>query len=399
MFNSGSPGITRLFGTELAGQWSWLFPLLVVGLIAAIWVNRKRLGGVRGQFLLLFGGWFVTGALVFSFAQGIFHTYYLVLLGPPVAAILGAGVASLWSAVRAGPWVARLLLPLALVLTAAWQMHVLQSYPAWAANLNGLLVGAWAAGVLLALAAVVMLALKQRATGGGQEDASDGYEAVLSKHRSMMTQRMASVVAVAAALALMGAPVVWSATTTLAAGNAAMPSAGPVASAGGFGGRGAFGGNFNPGNFGGGRGNFGPGNRGARDGVATGGLAQSGPGEIAGGDLISFLQTNNDGYLYLVAVSSANEASPLALETGLPVLAMGGFSGGDPAMTPAKLQEMVAGKQLRFVMGGGGGFGGGFGRGNSSTGVNAWLQTNCTLVNPALYGQQGGSQLYDCAAK
>jgi 4-amino-4-deoxy-L-arabinose transferase-like glycosyltransferase len=172
-----------------------------------------------------------------------------------------------------------------------------------------------------------------------------------------------------------------------------MPSAGPTASRTGFGGRGGFGGfpgSFNSGGFG---------NRGDRNGVTPdGSLPNAGapgqPGEIASSNLISFLQTNNDGYLYLVAVSSANEASSIALETGQPVLAMGGFSGSDPAMTPEKLQELISSKQLRFVIGGGG-----FGRGMSSTTVNSWVQSNCTLVAPALYGQQNGSQMYDCAAR
>ncbi|HST06352.1 MAG TPA: glycosyltransferase family 39 protein, partial [Chloroflexia bacterium] len=125
-FSSGTPGITRLFGNDLADQWSWLFPLLAIGVVAAIWVNRKRLRDSRSRYLLLFGGWFVTNALVFSFAQGIFHTYYLVLLGPPVAALAGAGISSLWSTFSRGHWSVRLLLPLALVLTGIWQLHVLQ---------------------------------------------------------------------------------------------------------------------------------------------------------------------------------------------------------------------------------------------------------------------------------
>jgi 4-amino-4-deoxy-L-arabinose transferase-like glycosyltransferase len=393
MFNSGTPGIARLFGDDLAGQWSWLFPLLVVGVIAAIWVNRKRLRDARGQYLLLFGGWFVTNALVFSFAQGIFHTYYLVLLGPPVAALLGAGISSLWSAFTSGRWAVRLLLPLALLLTAAWQLHVLQIYPQWAATLAPLLIGSIVAAILLVPALAIMLALRRRKAGDEQEGSGGGYQTVLSNYRSLVTRRVASVVATGALLALLAAPFAWSATTTLAAGNSMMPSAGPTASRTGFGGRGGFGGfpgSFNPGGFG---------NRGDRNGVTPdGSLPNAGapgqPGEIASSNLISFLQTNNDGYLYLVAVSSANEASSIALETGQPVLAMGGFSGSDPAMTPEKLQELISSKQLRFVIGGGG-----FGRGMSSTTVNSWVQSNCTRVDSALYGQQNGSQMYDCAAR
>jgi 4-amino-4-deoxy-L-arabinose transferase-like glycosyltransferase len=36
-FNSGTPGAGRLFGTELAGQWSWLFPLAAIGLGGRPW--------------------------------------------------------------------------------------------------------------------------------------------------------------------------------------------------------------------------------------------------------------------------------------------------------------------------------------------------------------------------
>lgn len=394
IFNSGTPGITRLFGDDLAGQWSWLFPLLAVGVIAAIWVNRKRLRDARGQYLLLFGGWFVTSALVFSFAQGIFHSYYLVLLGPPVAALLGAGIPALWSAFTGGHWAVRLLLPLALVLTAAWQLHVLQIYPTWAATLTPVLMGSVVAAALLVAALLIMLALGRRKASDGQDGADDGYLTVLSNYRSRITRRLASVVATAALLALLAAPFAWSATTTLASGNSMMPSAGPTASRGGFNGRGGFGGfpgNFNPGGFG---------NRDGGNGVAPRGtLPNDGApgqlGEIASSNLISFLQTNNDGYFYLVAVSSANEASSIALETGQPVLAMGGFPGSDPAMTVKKLQELISSKQLRFVVG----RGGGFGRGNSSTTVNSWVQSNCTVVNSTLYGQQSGSQLYDCATR
>src|SRR5207253_8471519 len=106
---------------------------------------------------------------------------------------------------------------------------------------------------------------------------------------------------------------------------------------------------------------------------------------------------------------NSQQASSIALATGDPVLAMGGFMGSDPAMTVEKLQQMIANKQVRFVMGGGMG-GRGFGGGISS--VSSWVQTNCAPVDPSLYGGDTGSvfpggpggftggngQLYDCAA-
>src|SRR5439155_18752802 len=113
-------------------------------------------------------------------------------------------------------------------------------------------------------------------------------------------------------------------------------------------------------------------------------------GEAASSDLISYLEANREwseaqSYFYLVAVASANQASSIALETGQPVLAMGGFTGSDPSMTVEKLQQMVAARQVHFIMLGGGGPGGG------SSAVNQWIQANCTAVDPSLHGGSSGS--------
>src|SRR5205823_6193847 len=129
-----------------------------VGLAAAIWVNRRRLNAPRGQFLLLWGGWLATYAVVFSFAQGIFHSYYLVTLAPALGALAGSGVSSLWTVYRRGGWAA-LLLPLGLALTAAWQTHVVAGYPLWAGTLTFLLVAGSLVAVALLLAPILVKGL------------------------------------------------------------------------------------------------------------------------------------------------------------------------------------------------------------------------------------------------
>jgi hypothetical protein len=143
-----------------------------------------------------------------------------------------------------------------------------------------------------------------------------------------------------------------------------------------------------------------------------------GPGGRADTALISYLQAQRGSAQYLVAVNSAMAAAPIILQTGEPVMAMGGFGGGDPAPTADRLAQMVAEGKLRFVMDGGRA-GGGPGRGPGG-GVfserSAWVQANCTPVDPSAYGSQsdpdgqsgqpsrgsgpggrGGDQLYDCA--
>jgi len=101
---------------------------------------------------------------------------------------------------------------------------------------------------------------------------------------------------------------------------------------------------------------------------------------------------------WLVAVSSANQAGPLQLATGMPVMAMGGFMGSDPAPTLAELQRYVRDGRLRFVLlggldGGPGGFFGGDGQGNVAGERTVWVTGACTPV--AVQGVS--ATLYDCA--
>ena len=98
------------------------------------------------------------------------------------------------------------------------------------------------------------------------------------------------------------------------------------------------------------------------------------PGDAAGTDdaLVAWLVAHHGEETWLVAVGSANQAGPLQLASGVPVMAMGGFMGSDPAPTLEQLQAYVRDGSLRYVLlgegrgGGPGGFFGGDGRGSVS---------------------------------
>jgi 4-amino-4-deoxy-L-arabinose transferase-like glycosyltransferase len=115
-------------------------------------------------------------------------------------------------------------------------------------------------------------------------------------------------------------------------------------------------------------------------------MGRGGPGGGVSDAMAAYLVAHQGSATWLVAVGSAQQASGLILSTGKPVIAMGGFTGSDPAMTVDRLRSLVSSGQLRYVMPGSGG---GPGRGNSE--VTSWVQQNCTAVD----GQDG---LYDCAA-
>ncbi|MDQ3871841.1 MAG: hypothetical protein M3301_09545 [Chloroflexota bacterium] len=84
-------------------------------------------------------------------------------------------------------------------------------------------------------------------------------------------------------------------------------------------------------------------------------------------------------------MNGANEAASIQLATRLPVMAMGGFSGGDPAPTLQQLKYYVASGQLRYVLIGGRG-----GPGPSSSDVTDWVTANGKVV-----AEVGGGAFYD----
>jgi hypothetical protein len=117
--------------------------------------------------------------------------------------------------------------------------------------------------------------------------------------------------------------------------------------------------------------------------------------------LVEYLVANQGSARWIVAAPGSQSAAGIQLAAGEPVMAMGGFSGGDPAPTLEQLKAYVASGELRYVLLGGGGPGGGFGSGRGGGGPGGrdssarteWITANCTPV--AIAGLS--IDLYDCA--
>ena len=81
------------------------------------------------------------------------------------------------------------------------------------------------------------------------------------------------------------------------------------------------------------------------------------------------------------------------IETGRPVLYMGGFSGSDEVVTVDGLKELVANGELRYILYGGD-------RGNQE--ISNWLTNSCAIVNEFSTVAQGqgpqnqGITLFSC---
>lgn len=81
-------------------------------------------------------------------------------------------------------------------------------------------------------------------------------------------------------------------------------------------------------------------------------------------------------------------AAPLELATGRAVMALGGFNGGDPAMTLARFERLVAAGKIHYYVAGGGFGGGPAGRGGADA-IESWVASEFRAVSV------GGTSVYD----
>ncbi|HSP19734.1 MAG TPA: glycosyltransferase family 39 protein, partial [Myxococcaceae bacterium] len=143
----GTPGPLRLLNSALGGQSGWLLGFAILSLLGVLAASRLRRADARTGWLIAVGGAFLATAILFSSASGIFHPYYLSLLAPFMAALVGAGVAQMLS----GGLRARILAPVAIAAGVAGELVVRSRYPGQLDWLPGLLI---VAGALSTLAVV-----------------------------------------------------------------------------------------------------------------------------------------------------------------------------------------------------------------------------------------------------
>ena len=66
--------------------------------------------------------------------------------------------------------------------------------------------------------------------------------------------------------------------------------------------------------------------------------------------MLDYLQSNREDARFLLAVPSSMAASSIIIQTGEPVMALGGFSGSDPILTAQQIAQDVAANTVRFFL-------------------------------------------------
>jgi 4-amino-4-deoxy-L-arabinose transferase-like glycosyltransferase len=346
----GSAGTLRLFTQPLVGEASWLLPFALGGLIVLVIALWKGPFGERQASVIMWAGWLLPEAIYFTYSQGLMHAYYLIMLGAPIAALAAMTLWALWQIIQKRWFIGWTLAILLIGGTLAFETYTLlgkTSIDIRALELAGIL---FSVGLVLAL---------------------------MSRFRVRFAATALSLLLAA----LLVAPTVWSGLTAFNSFAGGLPAAGLA------GGTGAPDGTARVRADGGDGLLMMPSNADGNNIMAR--PIDGGPGNRVDQNLLSYLLANTEPGTYLVATGSANSAAPLILETGRPVLTLGGFLNQYDEVSVDQLASLVKNGQLRFVLGE---------ALDRHQAIAQWVRGNCTLFNRADYSGDSASNmiLYDC---
>jgi 4-amino-4-deoxy-L-arabinose transferase-like glycosyltransferase len=153
---TGQPGLLRLFSEPLVDEASWLLPLALLAVPLAL-IALGRLWPLTDKHiaLVLWLGWLLPEALYFTYTSGIFHAYYVIMLGPPVAALTGVAAWAFSRLLDGRPWPGATLVAAVVGATLVFQVLTVSSYPDYAPYVI-------TAAVALAVVGLVALAWRPR---------------------------------------------------------------------------------------------------------------------------------------------------------------------------------------------------------------------------------------------
>ncbi|MDT5387144.1 MAG: hypothetical protein QOE04_785 [Mycobacterium sp.] len=329
LFFGGDPGIGRLFGPSMGVEASWLLPAALIGLVAGLWLSWRATRTDRVRAGLLLWG----GWLLVTGAVFSFMAGtvhpYYNVALAPAVAAL-VGISVAQLVQRRVSLVPRLVLAAMLAVTGVWSFLLLNRTPEWWPVVRWVvLVGSIVVALLLALRA----------------------------HR---LGRATAVVAIAAGLVGLGGPTAFSIYNAASAHSGPGTMSGPE-KAGGF--------------------SFGGGPRGP-----------GGPGRGGDNAQVEALLKGVDNRWAAAGIGSMS-VSDLELKTGASLMAIGGFTGGDPSPTLTQFQQYVSDGQVRYFLADSGRGGPPGHRTGTASEITTWVEQNFTKKDV------GGATVYDLQSK
>ncbi|GAA2052724.1 ArnT family glycosyltransferase [Williamsia deligens] len=319
MFSAG-PGITRLFDGEFGVEISWLLPAALVALVVGLVLRGRapRTDPARAG-LLLFGAWLLVDGIVLSYMKSNPHPYYSMAIAPPIAAVVGLGVAE---CLRGRRSVLGVVGGAAIIAAAGgWSFVLMRRDPQWQS---------WLAWTVLVLTIVAVVAILGVGLTGARRSGDVGQ--TLPGLRGGRVGLALGGLAVVVGLAGLAAPAAYSAEVVATAHTGGSPSADPSTEAR------------------------------AHSAKDTGGFAAFFGGTTsAPSELTRTLQSTHT--RWAAAISRSSTAAGLELSTRTPIMAIGGFTGSDPAPTLPQFEKYVADGDIGYYIATGTG---GSGRGQSA---------------------------------
>ncbi|RMC91745.1 glycosyltransferase family 39 protein [Clostridium autoethanogenum] len=328
-------GITRLFSKNvLSDQIVWFLPLAIFGLAAAVIVeklkfpfdNKKKLG------LTLWTLWLVPEFIYFSYTKGLFHPYYLSMLAPPIAALCGIGLTSMWKLYKEGG-VKSWIMPAAFIAEGLVHLLMLSYFTTISTTIKSIIIAA----IILCFASSALLIIYRLVKKGNLDQGNNGGFAKIFGALALVGILVTPAVGSAAAI-----------THRLSS----LPAAGLELLSSG-----------ESGNF----------------------MMMGGQNSSRNSKLIKFLESHTSNEKYALVVSGSASAEDIIIESGKSVMALGGFSGSDKILSLSEFKQMVKKGEVRYVLTGGMG-------GRDSQDIMNWIQKNGKAVSTTEWKDTTSSQ-------
>ncbi|WP_195510293.1 glycosyltransferase family 39 protein [Clostridium tyrobutyricum] len=321
-------GLTRLFSKNiLSDQIVWFLPMALFGIIASFILKKiKRPFNSKAKLdVILWSLWLIPEFIYFSYTKGLFHPYYLTMLAPPIAALSGIGITSMWKLYKENG-IKSWLLPISFIVEGLVHSLMLSYFTS---SIPSTIKGIIIAALVLCFAASAILIIHKIVK-----------KQVLNKAENI---KFSKVLVILALVGILTTPAIGASAAITHSLSSSIPSAGLELLS----------------------------NNSSKSGDSMMGSGRNGSGNDQ--KLIEFLDKNVKTEKYALVVSSANNAGNIIIESGKSIMAIGGFAGSDNIISLNEFKQLVKKGEVRYVLAGG--------MGRSSGDIMSWVEKNGKAVS------------------